>query len=113
MNLKKRFLKDEKFHTEYVSFINSLLQKGGAVRLTDADKEKEKGRKWYLPHYGVRHLIKQKLCVVFDCAASFQGTSLNQQLLQGPDLTSSLLGVLLRFRQESVAVMADIEAMFH
>lgn len=49
----------------------------------------------------------------FDCAASFQGTSLNQQLLQGPDLTSSLLGVLIRFRQESVAVMADIEAIFH
>ncbi|TWW62354.1 hypothetical protein D4764_04G0010010 [Takifugu flavidus] len=34
-------------------------------------------------------------------------------LLQGLDLTSSLVGVLMRFRQEVVAVMADVEAMFH
>jgi len=39
--------------------------------------------------------------------------SLNSKLLQGPDLTNSLVGVLLRFRQENVAIMADIEAMFH
>lgn len=34
-------------------------------------------------------------------------------MLQGPDLTNKLLGVLLRFRQGSVAVMGDIEAMYH
>ncbi|KAI2665729.1 CD180 antigen [Labeo rohita] len=34
-------------------------------------------------------------------------------LLQGPYLTNSLLGVLTRFRQEPVALIADIQAMFH
>ena len=29
------------------------------------------------------------------------------------DLTNSLIGVLLRFRRESIAFMADIEAMFY
>lgn len=33
--------------------------------------------------------------------------------MQGPDLTNSLIDVLLRFRQESIALMADIEGMFH
>lgn len=51
--------------------------------------------------------------VVFDCGASFRGTSLNSQLVQGPDLTSSLVGVITRFRKEPVVLMADIEAMFH
>ena len=32
---------------------------------------------------------------------------------QGPDLTHSLVGVLSRFRQERLALMSDIEAMFH
>lgn len=48
-----------------------------------------------------------------DCAATYQGVSLNDRLLQGPDLTNTLVGVLLRFRQEPVALMADIESMFY
>lgn len=47
------------------------------------------------------------------CSIAFQGTSLNSELLQGPDLTITLLGVLLRFQQEPVAVMEDTEGMFH
>ena len=32
--------------------------------------------------------------------------------MQGPDLTNGLLGVLLRFREKPIAIMADIESMF-
>ena len=38
---------------------------------------------------------------------------MNSVLLQGPDLTNSLLGVLLRFRRELVAVSVDVEQMFY
>jgi len=38
---------------------------------------------------------------------------LNDNLLQEPDLVNSLVGVLIRFREQSVALVADIEAMFH
>ena len=34
-------------------------------------------------------------------------------LLTGPDLNNSILGVLLRFRKERVAILADIQQMFH
>ena len=44
---------------------------------------------------------------------TFKGTSLKDQPLNGPDLTNSLVGVLLRFRQESIAMMSDVEQMFH
>ena len=33
--------------------------------------------------------------------------------MKGPDLTNSLVGVLLRFRKGKVAVIADVEAMFY
>lgn len=59
------------------------------------------------------HPQKKKIRVVFDCAASYRGVSLNQELLQGPDLTSSLFGVMQRFRQERIALMADIKGMFN
>ena len=51
--------------------------------------------------------------MVFDCAARFRETSLNDQLLQGPDLTNNLTAVLMRFRQEPVALVTDVEQMFH
>ena len=47
------------------------------------------------------------------CVRLYGGTSLNKELLQGPDLTNSLVGVLTQFREGPVAMMADIEAMFH
>ena len=47
--------------------------------------------------------------IVFDCAAKFQNMSLNGQLLLAPDYTNSLVGVLLRFQEERVAVMADVK----
>ena len=40
-------------------------------------------------------------------------TSLNDQLLQWPDLTINLTGVPLRFRPEPVMLVADVEQMFH
>lgn len=93
----------------------SILDKGFAVKLTPEDKANtsQSSRIWYIPHHGVYHLKKNKSRVAFDCVASYQGTSLNDQLLQGPDLTNSLVGVLTRLRQNPVAIMADIESMFH
>ena len=43
----------------------------------------------------------------------YKGLNLNDALLPGPTLGPSLLGVLLRFRQHSVAISGDIKAMFH
>ena len=54
-----------------------------------------------------------KTRVVFDCAAKFKEMSLNDQLLSGPDLTNGIVGLLTRFRQERVALAADVEAMCH
>ncbi|KAK7891906.1 hypothetical protein WMY93_023869 [Mugilogobius chulae] len=45
--------------------------------------------------------------------AKSSGMSLNNTLLKGPDLNNSLIGVLVRFRKEQVAVLADIQQMFH
>ena len=69
---------------------------------------------WYLPHHPAFHPQKpDKVRVVFDCSAKHRDTLLNDQLLQGPDLTNTLVGVLTRFREEPVVLIADIEAMFY
>ena len=112
-SLARRFQKDEAFHKDYIRCIDDVLRKGHAERVPEKELIRKDGRLWYIPHHGVHHRRKKTMRVVFDCTSSFQGTSLNSELLQGPDLTNTLLGVLLRFRQEPVAVMGDIEGMFH
>ena len=51
--------------------------------------------------------------MVFDCSAKFNGRSISEELLSGPDLTNQLVDVLIRFCQEQVAVGGDIESIFY
>ncbi|XP_077966916.1 uncharacterized protein LOC144420936 [Styela clava] len=67
-------------------------------------------RTWFIPHHATR---QSKFRVVFDSSAEFDGKSLNKNLLSGPDFNNSLVGVLLRFRLNPIAVSCDIRQMFH
>lgn len=97
----------------YTEFLNEVINKGYAEVVPQQELKRKDGKLWYIPHHGVYHPQKQTIRVVFDCGVTFQGKSLNSELFQGPDLTSTLFDVLTRFRQEPVAVMTDIKAMFH
>lgn len=112
-SLKRKLNRNSDFCQDYKAFMDNILKKGYAVRVPEEQLSRSDGRVWFIPHHGVYHPKKKKLRVVFDCTTSYQGVSLNDQLLQGPDLTNTLIGVLLRFRQEPVAMMADIESMFY
>ena len=98
-------------YDQYNSEIDKLLTKGYAEVVPD-DEIFSNDRVWYIPHHGVS-TVKKPLRVVFDCASKFKGKSLNDRCLQGPDLVNKLLSVLLRFRQHSIAIQADIEAMYN
>lgn len=113
LGLQRRFQRDATFHKEYTSFFTEVISNGYAEEVPQHQLDCEEGQVWYVPHHGVHHPRKGSLRVVFDCGAEFRGTSLNNELLQGPNLTSSLFGVLVRFRQEPVAFMGDIKSMFY
>ncbi|KAK6186774.1 hypothetical protein SNE40_006050 [Patella caerulea] len=112
--LEKRLLHpgNEQFQKLYSQTLNGYINKGYAHKLPELCESSS--RTWYLPHHGVVNPNKPgKLRTVFDAAAVHSGTSLNDNLMTGPDLLNSLFGMLLRFRLYSVALAADVEAMFH
>ena len=112
-HLKLRFGREEKYKKEYTAFMNDMIKKGYAEKISSLEETRQDGRIWYLLHHGVYHPQKRdKIHVVFDCSAEYEGEALNKHLLQGADLTNKLVGVLSRFRQERIVFVADTEATF-
>ena len=111
-SLKRRFYKDADLHRRYTEVMESYFKEGFAEMVPSDDTSHSKV--WYLPHQPVINPKKpEKLRVVFDCGAECKRKSLNKALMQGPTLINSLVGVLTRFREENVAVAADVKSMFH
>lgn len=110
-HLKRKLTQNVEYLEHYKAFMSEIFDRGDVEKVGHSESE---GHRWYIPHHGVYHPKKPgKVRVVFDCSATYKGSSLNQHLLTGPDLINGLVGVLTRFRRFPVAVMCDIEKMFH
>ena len=82
--------------------------------MTEEERENVFNRTLYLPHHPLFNPKKpDKIRVVFDAVAKNKGQSLNSSLCIGPDLLNSLIVVLLRFQNNNIAIVPDVEAMFH
>ena len=112
--LNMRCLQDAELFGYYKATIGDYISKGLAKRVPEDDLAVDVKPLWYPPHHPVFHPNKPgKTRVVCDCGVRFREVCLNDQLLSGPDLTSSIVVVLTRFRQEQVVFAVDVEAMFH
>ena len=112
-HLKRRLEKNPDLHQKYTEQMEAYIKKGYAKVVQDKEAS-AKRRMWYLPHHAVINEKKPgKVRIVFDCAARLCGQSFNDHLMKGPNLVNSIVGVLLRFRKHLIAVVGDIESMFH
>ncbi|XP_069114405.1 uncharacterized protein [Argopecten irradians] len=110
-SLEANLRKDPTKRAHFITFMDEILRRGHAEVAPPVQENEEV---WYLPIFGVYHPQKKdQIRAVFDSSAELNGISLNKVLLTGPDLTNSLLGVLMRFRQGPVGIMADIQKMFY
>ncbi|XP_041432389.1 uncharacterized protein LOC121398035 [Xenopus laevis] len=111
ISLKHKLQKTPEMKEHFFTFMERIFQNNHA-EMAPALRDSEE--RWYLPTFGVYHPKKPgQIRVVFDSSARCKGLSLNDVLLSGPDLNNRLLEVLLRFRKDSIAFMADIQQMFH
>ena len=104
---RSRLQRDDGLQADYSKFMQEMLERGFMEPVPDV-RGASSSDVWYIVHHAVYHKEKKKIRVVFNCSLKFQGLSLNDRLLKGPDLTNSLIGVLLRFRQHHVALQGDI-----
>ncbi|XP_076733061.1 uncharacterized protein LOC143413643 [Maylandia zebra] len=107
---EKRLIKDPDLAAVYNAEIHKLEQAGYVRKLTPEEANLT-DESWFIPHHIVHHNNKPR--IVFNCSFQYRQDCLNDQLLPGPTLGPSLIGVLLRFREHPVAVSGDIQGMFH
>lgn len=80
------------------------LKHAGYVEENNVGPIAESQESWYIPHHLVEH--NDKHCVVFNCSFTYQGQSLNDQLLPDP-ITPNLLLIGRRDASLPQAVYTD------
>jgi hypothetical protein len=104
LRLKEKFQEVDAVMQEY-------LDLGHAEPVPSDDLDKDPATVFYLPMQ-VSSSSTTKVRAVFDASAkSASGVSLNDTLLVGPTVHSSLIDVLLRMHR--VALTADVSKMYH
>ncbi|KAG1650686.1 hypothetical protein GQR58_027818 [Nymphon striatum] len=106
---EQRLLKDPGLAEAYDRQMRDLVKMGFARKLTREEITTYSGPIHYLAHREVCRPDSKStpLRIVFNCIV------LNEFMSKGPDLLNSLWGVLLRFREHSIAISGDISKMYH
>ena len=94
--------------------IKDQLDKGIIERVDQSEKVQPCHQIHYLPHHCVVREGKSttKLRIVYNASAKENGLALNDCLHTGPPLTPDILDILVRFRVQPIALVADIEKAF-
>ncbi|XP_057366727.1 uncharacterized protein LOC130687571 [Daphnia carinata] len=113
--IERRFKRDPSYAKRYNDVIQEYINLGHARLLSTEEAKRRTPKTNYMPHHGVQSSTSSttKTRVVFDGSAECEGTSLNKNLLRGPNYLLNLLGIILRFRKHQIPISSDIEKMYH
>ena len=111
----ERSLQSKNQFEDFKKVMDEYFDLGHAEPIPISDMEKPPHEVFYLPMHAVYKDSSSttKIRVVFDASAkSDSGISLNDTLLVGPTVHSTLLDVLLSFRLHQIALVADVSKMY-
>ncbi|XP_031350590.1 uncharacterized protein LOC116176246 [Photinus pyralis] len=110
--MERKLELNQELKIQYHQFMQDYLNLGHMSEFDDTVVEKQG---YYLPHHPIikNNSITTKLRVVFDASAkTTSGYSLNDVQYTGPNLQNDLMAILLRFRQYTYVITADISKMY-
>ena len=100
----------------YKKQMTDLIQRGAARKLTKEELDEWEGPVYHISHLAVKNpkSTSTPVRIVFNSSQLYKGMSLNNCLAKGPDsYYNSIVGLLLRWREDHVALVADIKKMYH
>ncbi|XP_068229330.1 uncharacterized protein [Palaemon carinicauda] len=104
-----------KYTQLYNDQIKDMLSRGVARKLSWKEMSEYDGPIHYIHHHEVlkESSTSTPVRIVFNSSADYKGHRLNDYWAKGPDLLNDLVEILLRFRQDNVAVIGDISKMYN
>ena len=112
---ERRLLKNPEQAAAYNSKMVEMKEMNFSRKLSDEEIQDYKGPVHYISHHAVLRPdnTSTPVRIVFNSYSTYQGHRLNDYWMKGPDLLNGLFGVILRFRENKVAITADISKMYH
>ena len=112
---EKRLDQDPTWKEAYAKQIHEMIERGAAVKLTEAMMREWPGAVWWVSHLAAPnpHSVTTPVRIVWDSSQVFKGVSLNNILLKGPDVLNPIRAVLLRFREGEHAAIGDVKKMYN
>ena len=113
---EKTLMKEKEWAKSYGEQMEEMISRGAARKLSTKEDMEWEGPKFYINHLAVVNPKSKStpIRIVFNSSHVYQGISLNNCLAKGPDsFVNSSIGILLRWREEAVAIVGDIKKMFH
>ncbi|XP_064117877.1 uncharacterized protein LOC135223344 [Macrobrachium nipponense] len=109
-SLQTKFQKDKEYYDQYQGVINKYLEARFIYEVKDPKIEG-----YYMPHFGIKKdSCTTPLRIVFNASSKAKNNkSLNECLLPGPNLVELAYNLLLKFRMNKYAMLADISKAFH
>lgn len=112
--LENKMAKNPELKANLFDQIEQFVVKKYIRKLSSEEMHNCKYRVWYLPTFPVFNPKKpEKVRLVWDGAAKIKKTSLNSNLLAGPDQLVPLPEIIRRFRERAIAMTGDIKEMYH
>lgn len=87
-----------------------MIHRKAARTLTNTEINSYEGPVHYISHHEVLKPGSKStpLQIVFNPSASFMGHVLNNYWMKGPKVLNDLISVLLKFRENQIALVGDI-----
>ncbi|XP_055917774.1 uncharacterized protein LOC129950029 [Eupeodes corollae] len=115
LHLEKKLESNPKLRADYNKCLKEYEELHHMEEIDVNDAVLQTPFHYFLPHHAAfkEASSTMKLRVVFDAAAkASDGKSLNDRLLVGPKLQSSIIDLVLKWRTHRVTFTADIEKMY-
>ena len=108
-------MKNPENAASYDKQIKEMEEMQFSRKLSSKEINQWKGRVHYVAHHAVIRPEKKStpVRIVFNSSASYKGHTLNDYWFKGPDLLNNMFGVMMRIRDNPVAICGDIAKMYH